>query len=57
MTVISFPSECERSILAGRGIIPAGKRRSATGLLELMRSDENFLSTLEAIHYLSFPDW
>lgn len=55
MAIMSFPSEYERSILAGRGI-PYPVQPKGANLRELMRSDENFLSSLEAIHYLSFSD-
>jgi len=43
-------------MLTGRlGELSADTRQSQSNLRDLIRSDENFLSMLEAIHYLNFP--
>jgi hypothetical protein len=58
MNDIAFPCEYERSIVAGRpGVLSDEPLMARPGLRDLLKSDENFLSMLEAIHYMSFPGW
>jgi hypothetical protein len=55
---IAFPCEYERPILAGIPGSPSEDMvKGSPALRDLLKSDDNFLSLLEAIHYISFPGW
>ncbi len=58
MSCIISPCEIPRLMQArGADPYPESSREYSSGLRDLIRSNDAFLSHLEAIHYLGFPDF